>query len=148
MPTVEESIYIPKPPQEVFNYVSSPEAPTQWDSSLIEYHQDDGPVHVGTISTGKSKVLGRKFEWKSEVIEFEAPRRIATRSIEGAMDFKLTLTFQAEGEGTRFTTRIDAGSGLGGIFGKITDPLVQKAHARATRANLETLVEILTEHAK
>jgi hypothetical protein len=35
---------------------------------------------------------------------------------------------------------------LGGIFGKIADPLVQKAQSRTTKANMETLVEILTEH--
>ncbi len=149
MPTVEENIHIAKPAQEVFDYLADPESPAKWDSSVLEYEQlGDGPLGVGTRTRGRSKVLGRKFDWTAEVVEFEPPRRIVSRSVESPFDFTLTLTLQPEGDGTRFTWRVDSASGLGGIFGKITDPLVQKAHARAMRANLETLVDILTEHAK
>jgi carbon monoxide dehydrogenase subunit G len=64
----------------------------------------------------------------------------------GDLTFTVTVMTEPEGDGTRFTNRIDADSGLGGIFGKIADPLVQKAQSRTTKANMETLVEILTEH--
>lgn len=147
MPVVEESIFIPKPPQEVFDYVSAPENLPEWDSSILEAHQvDSGPIRVGTHSKGKSKILGRRFEWTTEVTDFDPPRRAVSRGEGGDLKFTITLTAEHEGNGTRFTQRIDADSGLGGIFGKIADPLVEKAQARTTRANLETLVEILTEH--
>lgn len=146
MPVIEESIFIPKPPQEVFDYVSAPENLPEWDSSIVDAHRlDDGPIEVGTRSKGISKILGRRFQWTTEVTEFEPPRRAVSRG-GGDLTFTVTLNVEPEGTGTRFTTRIDADSGLGGVFGKVADPLVQKAQARTTRANLETLVEILTEH--
>jgi plasmid stabilization system protein ParE len=62
------------------------------------------------------------------------------------MNFTITNALEPEGDGTRRTFRIDADSGLGGIFGKLADPLVEKAQARTVRANLETLAELLAEH--
>jgi len=46
--------------------------------------------------------------------------------------------------GTQYTYRAEAESGLGGIFGRLGDPIVQRAQARTIRANLETLAEMLT----
>ncbi|MFJ4210959.1 SRPBCC family protein [Paenarthrobacter sp. NPDC089675] len=147
MPTVEESIYIPKPPEEVFKFIVDPASPTQWDATAIDFHlDDDGPMKAGSRTSGTSRVLGRRIDWKAEITEFETSRRVVSRTVEGPMGFTLTLTTQPEGDGTRFTSHVEAETGLGGIFGKITDPLVQKAYARTTRANLETLLEILTEH--
>lgn len=36
--------------------------------------------------------------------------------------------------------------GLGGVFGKLADSLVERAQGRTVRANLETLAEWLAEH--
>jgi hypothetical protein len=41
---------------------------------------------------------------------------------------------------------VDADPGLGGVFGRLADPLVERAQGRTVRNNLETLAEILTEH--
>lgn len=76
MPTIEESIYIPKPPQEVFDYVIAPSSPPEWDTAIVEYRQDDAIPHVGSRSTGTTKVLGRRIEWTAEVIEFDPPHRV------------------------------------------------------------------------
>lgn len=147
MPVVEESIFIPKPPQEVFDYVADPNKLPEWQSTIVEAQQlDDGPVKLGTRSQGTSKILGRRFDWTTEVTEFEPPRRAVMRSVGGNLNFTVAFTTEPEGDGTRYTSRIDADSGLGSVFGKIADPLVQKAQSRSTRADLETLVEILTEH--
>ena len=62
------------------------------------------------------------------------------------MKFTVTSTFEPAEGGTRFTYRIDAESGLGGVFGKLADPLIEKAQGRTVRANLETLSEVLSEH--
>lgn len=146
MPIVQESIFIPKPPQEVFDYISDPNHLPEWDSAIVESQQiDDGPVKVGTRTKGKSKILGRRFDWSTEVTEFDPPRRVVSRG-EGDLKFTVIHITEPEGDGTRFTARVEADSGLGGIFGKVADPLVQKAYSRTSRANLETLVEILTEH--
>ncbi len=147
MPTIEESVFIARPPQEVFDFIATPANNVVWDSSIVASEQQgDGPVGVGTRTRGASKILGRHFEWTTEVTQMEPPRLFTLRSVEGTMTFVVTSSFESADGGTRFTYRIDADSGLGGVFGKMADPLIQRAQARTVRANLESLAEMLVEH--
>ncbi|MHA7292186.1 hypothetical protein ACX80V_21510 [Arthrobacter sp. MDT3-24] len=50
--------------------------------------------------------------------------------------------------GTHLTYRLEAESGLGGVFGKMADSVIQRARARTVRANLETLAELLENHSQ
>ncbi|WP_175637338.1 SRPBCC family protein [Sinomonas mesophila] len=147
MPEIEESVSISRPPQEVFDVVSNPENIPMFDSSVIHTELiGGGPVGVGTRFRGTSKVLGRSFDWTAEIVEHDPPRRSTSKSVEGKLDFTVSMTCEAEDGGTRLTQRIEAASGLGGIFGRIGDPLVEKVQARTVRANLESLAEYLAEH--
>lgn len=101
---------------------------------------------VGSRARGTSKIMGRQFDWTTEVTEFDPPRRMVSRAVEGKLEFTVALTTEPAEGGTRLTQRIEASSGLGGIFGKLADPLVERAQGRTVRANLETLAELLAEH--
>lgn len=103
------------------------------------------PVGVGTRTRGTSKILGRRFDWVTETVEFDRPRGSSVRAVEGQLAFSVTYLCEGEAGGTRFTCRMDAESGLGGIFDRVADPIVQRAQARTVRANLETLAEVLAE---
>jgi carbon monoxide dehydrogenase subunit G len=147
MPVIEESVFIARPPQEVFDFLVRSENIPVWDSSVIRAEQiTEGPPGPGTKVRGTSKIMGRHFDWVAENIDFDPPRKTVARSVEGKMNFTITNSLEPEGNGTRLTFRIDADSGLGGIFGKLADPLVEKAQSRTVRANLETLAELLAEH--
>ena len=74
------------------------------------------------------------------------PRRLVSRSVDGKLDFTVALSLEPADGGTRLTQRVEAGSGLGGVFGKLADSLVERAYGRTVRANLETLAELLAEH--
>ena len=91
----------------------------------------------------RSAILGRRFEWTTELTEFDRPRRSSSRSVEGKLQFTVTILLEPADGGTRFTYRVDAASGLGGVFGRLADPFVERAQARTVRANLETLAELL-----
>ena len=41
--------------------------------------------------------------------------------------------------------KVEAESGLGGIFGKLSDPIVENAQRRTVRSNLGTLAELLAQ---
>jgi len=147
MPVVEENVVIARPPQEVFDFLSKFENIAVYDSSVMSSGQvGDGPLGVGSRGKGTSKVMGRQFDWVVEISEFDPPRRMVSRSVEGKLDFTITFTLEPSDGGTRVTQRIEAGSGLGGIFGKLADSMVERAQGRTVRANLETLAEWLTEH--
>ena len=147
MPVVEESVVIARPPQEVFDFLSKFENIAVYDSSVTASEQvGGGPLGRGSRGRGTSKIMGRRFDWTVEVVEFEPPRRMVSRSVEGKLNFTVSFTLEPADGGTRVTQRIDADSGLGGIFGKVADPLVERAQGRTVRANLETLAEWLVEH--
>jgi uncharacterized protein YndB with AHSA1/START domain len=147
MAVIDESIFIPRSPQEVFDYISRAETFPTWDASVLEAEQvTEGERGVGTRLRGVNKILGRRFPWVAEFVEFTPPNRLVSRSVEGPLHFTITETIQPEERGSRFTWHADADAGLGGIFGKLADPLVEKAQARTVRNNLETLTEVLTEH--
>lgn len=147
MPTIEESVIIARPPEDVFDFISNSANVAVWDSSIASAEQiGDGPFGVGTRTRGTSKIMGRHFDWTVEATEYEPPTRLVSTSVEGRMTFTVTNIVEAVDGGSRFTYRIDAESGLGGVFGRMADPFIQKAQARTVRANMESLAELLVEH--
>jgi uncharacterized protein YndB with AHSA1/START domain len=140
MPVVEDTTYIARAPEEVFDYLSRPENLPLWDSSILQVEQvDPGPLTRGTRWRGVTKIMGRRFEWTTEVTDVQPPSRMESRSIEGKLTFQVVYALEPERDGTRLTYRVEAASGLGGVFGRFGDPLVQSAQARSVRANLERL---------
>jgi uncharacterized protein YndB with AHSA1/START domain len=149
MAVVEESIVIPRSPQEGFDYLAVAEHLPDWDASCLEAGPEgDQRTGVGARIRGVTKILGRRFPWVTQYTEYVVPERLELKSVEGPVQFRITERLEAEdgGRSTRFTWRVDADPGLGGIFGRIADPFVERSQARSARNNLETLAEILTEH--
>jgi carbon monoxide dehydrogenase subunit G len=147
MAVIEESVFISRPIQEVFDFLIKASNIPVWDSSVVQAEQiGDGPVEVGTRFKGTSKIMGRRFDWVTENTEFDPPTKTMFGTAEGPLVFAISYSLEPQGDGTRLTYRIDADSGLGGVFGKLADTFVEKAHARTVRANLETLADLLAEH--
>lgn len=148
MPAIEESVFIPRPPQDIFDFIAESENLPVWDVSIVKAEQiGTEPVGLGTRNRGTSKILGRHFEWTTETTQFVPPRLIINTSVEGKIKFTATNVLEPTPGGTTFTYRIDAESGLGGVFGRLADPFIEKAQARTVRANLDTLADLLVERA-
>ena len=85
-----------------------------------------GEPGLGTRTKGVSKLLGKRLDWTSEVTAFE-PDALATYStVGGKLKFSATSRLEPVDGGTRFTYRVEAESGLAGVFGKMSDPLVDQ----------------------
>lgn len=148
MPVVEESVFIARPPQEVFDFLVEAENLPVWDVSIVKAERiGTGPVELGARNRGTSRIMGKHFDWTTEVTDFDPPTRIINTSVEGQISFTVTEVLEPAPGGTKLTYRIDAESDLGGVFGRLADPFIQKAQARTVRANLETLAELLVERA-
>ena len=148
MPVVEERVFIQRPPGEVFDFIAEADNLPVWDVSVVKAEQvESAPAGPGTHTRGTSKVMGKQFDWITEVTAFEPPTRVVYTSVEGKLHFTVTSLLEPTAGGTNFTLRIDAETGLGGIFGRMADPFIAKAQARTVRANLETLAELLAEPA-
>ena len=68
-----------------------------------------------------------------------------SKSVDGGkIGVTATTRLEEVDGGTLFTYRVDTESGLGGVFGKLADPLVTKAYSRMMRASLDNLADLLT----
>lgn len=144
MPTVDESVNISRSTEDVWAFLSDPDNLMVYESQIAELEQiTEGAVGVGTRFRGVTRVLGRKLKWVSEVTTFDAPSAYATKTVEANLAFSVSWTLKAEGDGTRMDYRIEAESGLGGVFGKLGEPMVVKAQQRTVRTNLANLKGIL-----
>ena len=148
MPVIDETVVIARPPAEVFDFLMLAENLPRWDSSMLECAQvGDGPVAVGTRYRGASKILGRRIEWVTEVVEFVPGARAASRSVAGSLNFTVGYEVSASPAGTTLRYRLAAESGLDGAFGRAMEPIVQRAQAKIVRANLGVLAGLLEQRA-
>ncbi|TSD46192.1 hypothetical protein FFI94_008465 [Rhodococcus sp. KBS0724] len=148
MPTVEQSVIVSRPVPEVFQYLSTAENWPNWDNSIVESRQiTDGPTGVGSRWQGASRILGKRIDWTAEFTEYDAPKRTSAKSVKSPVAFTLTTTCEEVEKGTRVTYRLDSESGLGGVFGRMADPLVTKAFGRSQQASLENLADLLDNEA-
>jgi len=146
MPVVEESIVVQQPAGVVFDFLVDPSNLPVWESSVVETHQiGDGPIVIGTRSEGVNKVRGVRFDWVSEVTELHRPDRVMWSAAAGTDRSHFTVAYKVEplGSGARVTYRVEADPGLGGVFGRFTDPLLAGAQRRTMRSSLENLAAIL-----
>jgi uncharacterized membrane protein len=148
MPVIEQSVAIARPAYEVFDFVARGENLPAWDSSVLECVKlDSGSVGIGTRYRGASKVLGRRIEWTTEVVEFELGVRSHSKSVEGALKFLVFYEVAPTPGGSQLCYRIVVDSGLGGAFGYAMEPIIEKAQARVVRQNLDRLAALLERRA-
>lgn len=146
MPVVEESVVIAQPQQEVFDFLAKFENLSVYDAFVTASGQvGDGPPGLGTRGWGTTRFMGQQFDWVVEFTEFEPPRRMMSRSVGGGRDVTATFTLEPAGGGTRVTERLETGA-MGGLLGKLPDPVVNRLLGRSVRGNLKTLGRMLAEH--
>ena len=146
MPVVEESVHIARPQQEVFDFVSRFENLAVYDRFVVASGQvGDGPVGLGTRGRGTSSYMGQRSDWAVEYTDFQPPRRMVSRSVEGQRDVTVTFMLEPVDGGTRLTEQIEVRSGLG-FLDKVPAPLVSFILGRSLRGNLKALAKHLEEH--
>lgn len=146
MPLVEESVVIARSPQEVFEFLAKFENLSVYDAFVsVSGQVGDGPPALGTRGRGTTRFMGQQSDWTVEYTEFEPPRRMVSRSVEGDRDITATFTLEPVNGGTRVTERLETGA-MGGLLGRLPDPLVNRLLSRSLRRNLKTLSRVLAEH--
>jgi uncharacterized protein YndB with AHSA1/START domain len=129
MAPIIHSVEIDRSPEDVFAYVTDPERFTEWQSTVVSAHAEDGnPVHLGSRVVMTRKMGGREQTMTSEVTELEPPRSYAFRVIDGPVRAIGKGRFEAldGGARTRLTFELDfEGHGIG----KVLVPLVVRRQA-------------------
>jgi carbon monoxide dehydrogenase subunit G len=143
MLTWENSIFINRPQQEIWDFVSNPanfahlssgNEPAEWTS--------EGPPGVGSTLREAGKVFGRRMEGTSQVIVWDPPNEFSRKYISGAFQGEGTMKLESKENGTQFTAY---GQVELGVITKIAGGLISKllkrqldAEAKAFRILLES----------
>jgi uncharacterized protein YndB with AHSA1/START domain len=117
---VKETIFIRRPVEDVFNFVSDPSNDTTWRSGVVEcVVQSGGPIEVGTTGSNRERLMGREvvIEWR--ITEYVHPERMAWEFIGGPLQSRGNYTFKDMGNlvGTTLTVNLEpAALGLAGLL--------------------------------
>ena len=145
MLTVDESITITRPRDAVWRYVSDPDNFAVWMNSIIAFTpQGDWGPEVGDRAGQVMKIAGRQVESTKEVTEVVPKEQFSFKTADGPVDEIVSFRLEDDGQGTRLTIHGET-PGLGGIFGRLSEPLVTHMFARDLQASLDNLKTLLEE---
>ncbi len=139
--TYEKSIFIDRPQQEVFDFLSNPANDPQWRSSVESAEWiSEGPPGVGSTQRVVSSFLGRKLDATGEVTIWDPPLQIGLIVVSGPIPWESTMTLEPKENGTQLTVY---GQGeLGGFF-KMAEGLVGKQAKKAADTEFDALKHLL-----
>jgi carbon monoxide dehydrogenase subunit G len=133
----ENSIFINRPPQDVFNVITDPAKQSHWQN-MVESAEwtSNGSVGVGSTMKVVARFLGRKIETEIQVTDWEPPHQINLKGINGPYPMEVTNKLEPQGEGTLLTYMSRAE--FGGFF-KLAEGMVGKQLQKQIYANNESL---------
>jgi uncharacterized protein YndB with AHSA1/START domain len=142
---VVESIEIARRPEDVFAYVSQVDRHPEWQDNLVSSEwQSEGPPQAGMRIVQVRRLPGGRRRFTLELTEYDPPRRMAIRGLDGPMRPVGNITIEpvADGSGSRLTQRLDLQGH--GLLGKLIAPLARRDAAKRVpryQARLKGLLE-------
>ena len=136
---VRASILIQRDQQQVFSYVADVENDIHWRGGIVSIRRTTpGPPAAGARTEEVLKAFGRTLTTVNEVVDYQPPHRILSRTVEGPAPVTVERTVDASGQGAVFTyaLRSDIGNMPALAFFR---PLVQWYYQRKLEGFLETL---------
>ena len=138
---VVTEVEIARPRGEVAGYAADPDNATAWYGNIesVEW-QSVRPLQVGSRLAFVARFLGRRLAYTYEVREHVPGERFVMSTAEGPFPMETTYTWADAAGGTSMTLR-NRGKPAG--FARVAAPVMARSIARANRADLERLKEIL-----
>jgi len=138
------SLDTPRPPEEMFAYLSDFSTTEEWDPGVIEAKRlGEEPVGEGSEFRLLASFLGRKTPLTYRIVEYDPPHAVTFRGESSTVVSLDRITFEPSGGGgTRIT--YDADLALKGAF-KLADPLLRVAFKRVGARALVGLRRTLEE---
>jgi len=137
----EESIFVERPIEEVFAYLTDLDRVPEWQTNVLFLQlQSPGGLRTGARLVELRKFLGRKVESVVEVSEYQPPHRYTIRVQSGPIPFEISNVLSESGGGTRIDAAVE---GEPGRFFGLVEWRVVKAVERELWNSLATLKDIL-----
>ena len=137
----ENSLFINRPRQEVFDFLSNPANYAQWQSSTeVSEWTSEGPPGVGSTQRSVIKFLGRKIDSTIEVTIWDPPQHFGFKVVSGPVPFEGTVRLESKENGTQLTQTFQ---GEPGGFFKMAERLVGKQIEKSVETDLNALKLVL-----
>ena len=108
MITVETSVQINKPVEEVFAFAANPENSPKWQEGLEAVTDISPEGGVGARFTEVRKFLGKEMKTVVETVALEENAKWVGKVLEGPVPYQVTVSYEATDGGTKMTTHIEA----------------------------------------
>ena len=141
MITIEHSVVISRPVQEVFAFLTEHEHDTEWRSGLVEWKgTSEGPTQVGSTSSEVLQFLGRRMETSYEITEYEENKVLGFKTTSGPIPMEGSYSVESTEAGTKLSFKISGEPG--GLF-KLAEPLVARTAKRQIETDFNNLKDLL-----
>lgn len=145
MVRAEESIFVERPIEEVFAYLTDLGRVPEWQTNVLFLQlQSGGTLRTGAHLVELRKFLGRKIESVVEVTDYTPPHRYTIKVQSGPIPFEISNLLSESGGGTRIDASVE---GEPGRFFGLVEWRVVKAVERELWNSLATLKDILESRA-
>jgi carbon monoxide dehydrogenase subunit G len=137
---IDFTIGLERPAQEVFAQLIDLARVPEWQASAVESRADE-PLAQGVRIFECRRLMGREVHTELEVTEFDPPRRLTLKALNGPVKFTVDHRLEEEDGGTRL--HVLAEGKAGGLM-KLGEPaLARRADAELRRdfARLKELLE-------
>ena len=138
----EASIHIACPPDEVFAFVGDATNNPKWRKNVVQtVWLDDGPMRVGRRGRQTARLLGRRWTVDAEVAEWDPPRHVAWRTVQGPVSVRSWIRVEAAATGSLVSGGADGG--FTGPIGRFLTRLAVPRMIRQAEVDLRTLRALL-----
>jgi uncharacterized protein YndB with AHSA1/START domain len=139
--SVEHTVEIDRPVDEVFAYLTDVARLPEWQESVSEVHVD-GPVAAGSRFRDVREFMGRRASSTLEVTAYERPRRFSIRVVEGPIAYELEHRLESVGDRTSVAF---SGHGETTRVPRLMRGMVERAVERQLVKDADALKRVLEE---
>jgi uncharacterized protein YndB with AHSA1/START domain len=141
---VKHSVFVSKPPTDVFEYLSDQDRMPEWQSTNFKVKgvskaSAHGKLQHGTKVHDTRNVLGQEIDGEWEVFAFDQDKRLGLRVTQGPVPWEMTYTLEPLEGGTFLAA--DGGGDLGKV--PMSAVAANRSCQRLLEKDLETLADIL-----
>jgi carbon monoxide dehydrogenase subunit G len=137
----DKSIFIARPQQEVFDFVTDLSNDAKWQSGIESVERESGgPIGAGSTWHYKIKFMGRKIDTRMDMTSYEPPSQASIKSADGPIPFENNISLESKEDGTQLSIKGQAE--IGGFF-KLAEGLVGKQFEKQMDSDLKNLKALL-----
>jgi uncharacterized membrane protein len=141
MATMQASVTINQPIEDIFHFVTDLNNAAKWQDGIIEAKTiSNGSIGVGTTYQYIVQTMGRKLETEGEITAYEPHNRFGWKSTKGPFPLSGETVLEITPNGVRVTDTLEAEPG--GFF-KLAEPLLIKQQQSQMEKDLATLKQML-----